>query len=43
VAAVTKIKPLLTPDQLTVLEDPQNQWQESHPAMKRMIRRRIEP
>ena len=32
VAAVTKIKPLLTPDQLTVLEDPQNQWQESHPA-----------
>ena len=30
VAAVTKIKPLLTPDQLKVLEDPKNQWRENH-------------
>ncbi len=30
VAAVTQIKPLLTPDQLKVLEDPKNQWRESH-------------
>lgn len=30
VAAVTKIKPLLTPDQLKVLEDPKNQWLENH-------------
>jgi hypothetical protein len=30
VAAVTKIKPLLTPDQLTVVEDPKNQWRENH-------------
>jgi len=29
-AAVTKIKPLLTPDQLKVLEDPTNQWRENH-------------
>ncbi|HAO79412.1 MAG TPA: hypothetical protein DCQ92_10640 [Verrucomicrobia subdivision 3 bacterium] len=29
VAAVTKIKPLLTPDQLTVLEDAKNQWHEN--------------
>ena len=28
--AVTKIKPLLTPDQLKVLEDPKNQWRENH-------------
>lgn len=27
--AVTKIKPLLTPEQLKVLEDPQNQWREN--------------
>ena len=30
VAAVTRIKPLLTPEQLTVLEDPKNQWREDH-------------
>ncbi|MCU0786537.1 MAG: hypothetical protein MUF81_21325 [Verrucomicrobia bacterium] len=30
VAAVTKIKPLLTPVQLKVLEDPKNQWRENH-------------
>jgi Spy/CpxP family protein refolding chaperone len=30
VAAVKKIKPLLTPEQLAILEDPQNQWRESH-------------
>jgi hypothetical protein len=30
VAAVEKIKPLLTPDQLGMLEDPKNQWRESH-------------
>jgi hypothetical protein len=30
VAAVAKIKPLLTPDQLKVLEDPKNQWLENH-------------
>lgn len=29
--AVTKIKPLLTPEQLKVLEDPKNQWRENHP------------
>ena len=29
-AAVTKIKPLLTPDQLKVLDDPTNQWDENH-------------
>lgn len=28
---VTKIKPLLTPEQLKVLEDPKNQWLENHP------------
>ena len=28
--AVTKIKPLLTPDQLKILEDPKNQWRENH-------------
>jgi Spy/CpxP family protein refolding chaperone len=32
VTAVAKIKPLLTPDQLTVLEDPKNQWREDHAA-----------
>jgi hypothetical protein len=29
-AAVNKIKPLLTPDQLKVLEDAKNQWHENH-------------
>ena len=29
-AAVIRIKPLLTPAQITVLEDPKNQWHESH-------------
>jgi len=28
--AVNRIKPLLTPDQLTVLEDAKNQWRENH-------------
>lgn len=31
-AAVAKIKPLLTPAQLTLLEDPKNQWRENHNA-----------
>jgi len=30
--AVKQIKPLLTPDQLKVLEDPENQWRENHAA-----------
>jgi Spy/CpxP family protein refolding chaperone len=30
VAAINQIKPLLTPAQLTVLEDPKNQWGENH-------------
>jgi hypothetical protein len=30
VAAVKQIKPLLTPEQLAILEDPQNQWREDH-------------
>ena len=29
-ASVVLVKPLLTPDQITVLEDPKNQWQENH-------------
>ena len=29
-AAVKQIQPLLTPDQLKVLEDPKNQWRENH-------------
>ena len=29
-AAVERIKPLLTPDQLKVLEDTKNQWRENH-------------
>ena len=29
-AAVNQIKPLLTPGQLTILEDPRNQWRENH-------------
>ena len=32
VAAVKQVKPLLTPDQLTVLEDAKNQWRENHAA-----------
>jgi Spy/CpxP family protein refolding chaperone len=28
--AINQIKPLLTPDQLTILEDPKNQWRENH-------------
>jgi hypothetical protein len=28
--AVTQIRPLLTPDQLTILDDPKNQWRENH-------------
>jgi hypothetical protein len=31
-AAVKEIKPLLTPEQLGVLEDPKNQWRENHAA-----------
>ncbi|HXR48146.1 MAG TPA: hypothetical protein VN784_11975 [Candidatus Limnocylindrales bacterium] len=30
VAAINQIKPLLTPAQLTILEDPKNQWRENH-------------
>jgi Spy/CpxP family protein refolding chaperone len=30
VASVKQIKPLLTPEQLVILEDPANQWRESH-------------
>lgn len=30
VTSVAKIKPLLTPEQLKILEDPKNQWRESH-------------
>lgn len=30
VAAISRIKPLLTPDQLKLLEDPKNQWRENH-------------
>jgi len=29
-SAVDKVKPLLTPDQLAILEDPNNQWRENH-------------
>jgi hypothetical protein len=29
-AAVDQIRPLLTPDQLTMLDDPKNQWRENH-------------
>ena len=29
-AAVKQIKPLLTPEQITILEDPKNQWREVH-------------
>jgi hypothetical protein len=30
VAALRQIKPLLTPNQIAILEDPQNQWRENH-------------
>ena len=30
VTAVNQIKPLLTPDQLAILEDEKNQWRENH-------------
>jgi hypothetical protein len=29
-ADVMQIKPVLTPDQIAILEDPQNQWRENH-------------
>ena len=29
-AAVKQIRPLLTPDQLAILDDPKNQWRENH-------------
>ena len=28
--SVRQIKQLLTPDQITILEDPKNQWHETH-------------
>ena len=31
-SAIIRVKPLLTPAQLTVLEDPKNQWRENHAA-----------
>jgi hypothetical protein len=31
-AAVVKIKPMLTPEQIKMLEDPANQWPENHGA-----------
>jgi Spy/CpxP family protein refolding chaperone len=31
-SAVKKIKPILTPEQITILEDPKNQWHENHAA-----------
>jgi len=30
--AIIKIKPVLTPEQLAILEDPKNQWRENHAA-----------
>jgi Spy/CpxP family protein refolding chaperone len=30
VVAVKQIKPVLTPDQIAIMEDPQNQWRENH-------------
>jgi hypothetical protein len=30
--AIKQVKPLLTPEQLKVLEDPKNQWRENHAA-----------
>jgi len=32
VAAVKQVRPLLTPDQLTILDDAKNQWRENHVA-----------
>jgi len=29
-SAIKRVKPLLTPEQITILEDPNNQWHESH-------------
>jgi hypothetical protein len=29
-AAVKQIRPLLTPDQIAILDDPKNQWRENH-------------
>ena len=29
--AIIQVKPLLTPDQMTILEDAKNQWRENHP------------
>jgi len=31
-AAVKQVRPLLTPEQIQVLDDPKNQWRESHGA-----------
>jgi hypothetical protein len=31
-SAIIRIKPLLTPDQITILQDPKNQWHENHVA-----------
>jgi len=28
--AIIHVRPLLTPDQITILDDPKNQWRESH-------------
>jgi hypothetical protein len=30
--AIKQVAPLLTPEQLKVLEDPKNQWRENHAA-----------
>jgi hypothetical protein len=30
--AIKQVKPVLTPDQITILEDPKNQWHENHAA-----------
>jgi hypothetical protein len=30
VTAVNQIRPLLTPDQLAILDDANNQWRENH-------------
>jgi Spy/CpxP family protein refolding chaperone len=30
VTAVNQVRPLLTPDQIAILDDPQNQWRENH-------------
>jgi hypothetical protein len=31
-SAIKQVEPLLTPDQITILENPNNQWHESHPT-----------